>query len=525
MADATVKSCLSCPSYLGPADAAAFFGKSVGAPVCARFGHILERPNSTNAQNKDTVEKFAKGCSEYGAGRPARKPEIVRHEVFLPNPDHMVELPELDTKRTLVRTCGQCTHFVSDPVVEEEHGWAAGACQAKGKLIPGNRKTIEARGCTYRAAGPQESTINLMLLPIYRSVDAAREAKLARAADSITEPLDYETDRELTDGDIEAGIQAWREVVDQGGSTNSVFLPVFDPKSFTEEQRDWIPKTGDDEHPELYFDHNNATYLIGALWTELDETPALWGQPGVGKTEIFRHLAWLMQVPFYRFSIKESTELYELEGSQQFDDKRGTWFRDGRFTVAWQSKCVIVVDEPNLGRPEVWAFLRPCMDNSKQLVIDADGGRMVKRDGFAFMGLAMNPSWSPLNIGTSPIGAADASRLMHMEFAAPEEAVERKIIENRIRLDGWIIDKQRLDFVISISDKIRELCGQGHLAMSWGPRENIKVARALRWFEPLTAYRMAAADYLEPEQRESVLDQVRASSPSVRFPAPTPVES
>jgi MoxR-like ATPase len=106
-----------------------------------------------------------------------------------------------------------------------------------------------------------------------------------------------------------------------------------------------IPHTGDDEHPEDYRDHGLYVYKTAVLWTELDETPALWGQAGTGKTEFFRHMAWLMQLPFIRFSINGSTEVDELEGQDAYTEGVGTHFEYGRFAKAWQSPCVIVVDE------------------------------------------------------------------------------------------------------------------------------------------------------------------------------------
>jgi len=506
------RTCLSCPSYLNPGDAAAFFGKSIDAPMCAKYGYVLGRSEATVAQNTATARDRAKACDSYMGARPTRPPASWATEVALPNPDRRVELDALDPKRTLVKSCAQCMNFIPDDQVAESTGWLAGACRAKGKLILTNRRVPEATSCPFRQTGPRTAGMNLELLPIYRSASLKDEVRLARAGDSLVEPLDYPTDREVTDEEADNGIQAWRRIEDPEGTGNSVLIPVFNPKCFPDDERDLIPQTGDDEHPELYFDHNGAVYRIAVLWMELDETPAAWGQPGVGKTEVGRHLAWLMQIPFYRFSIKESTELYELEGSKEYEPEKGTYFRAGRFTNAWSQKSVIVVDEPNMGRPEVWSFFRPCFDNSKQLVIDADGGRRVERNDFCFPLLAMNPAWSPLNVGTSPIGLADASRLMHIEFGLPNETVERKIIENRVKLDGWVIDKVRLNLVMSVSAKIRELCEMGELSLSWGIRENLKVSRALRFFDPLSAFRMAAADYLEPAQRESFLDQVRATA-------------
>lgn len=520
MATPPVPSCLSCPSFLNPEDAAASLGKSTAAPMCARFGFVLGRPGATNKQNTETAELRAKGCSKYGQPRPAGtlKNAAIATEVCIPDVAVRVELPVTDPNRTSVRGCAQCKNFIPDKVVKDETGWVGGICAARGRLILGSRKVAEGQNCEYRAIGSPRTTMDLPLLPIYSSATTAEEAALKKAGLEIIEPLEYVSDRTVTPEEEAQGIKAWRLLKDPNGSNNTVYLPVFRPDIFTDAELDLIPKTGSREHPELYLDYGGYAYQIAILWMELDETPAAWGMPGVGKTEIARHLAWMMQLPFYRFSIKEATELYELEGSTQFEEGKGTYFRDGRFTTAWGSKCVLIVDEPNMGRPEVWAFLRPCMDNSKALVLDSDGGRTIQRGEFCFPMLSMNPAWSPLNIGTAPIGAADASRMMHLDFDLPPEEVERKIIKSWVMQDGWMIDDQRLSLVLKASAMIRELCNNGTIALSWGLRETIKVSRSLRFFDPTTAFKISAANYLEPQQRQTLLDQVRAAGPGTSLP-------
>lgn len=63
---------------------------------------------------------------------------------------------------------------------------------------------------------------------------------------------------------------------------------------------------------------------------------------------------------------------------------------------------------------------------------------------------------------------------------------------------------------MGIATEVRDLCKEGTLPMTWGIRPQIKVARALRWFDPVNSYRRAVGDYLEPEAAKSLLDVVRA---------------
>lgn len=521
MADPTRQSCHDCPSFLTSADTIRTFGKSAGVPMCGRFGHVLGTTDMTANEMKKVAEKTAEGCGDFGRPRPAT-PSSASFAVMIADPDSLTELGDLDPRKTLVTNCAMCKNFIPDDKVQETWGFTAGACTAKGKLILSNRKSDEARACRYRQHGEvRRDVTGLQLIPILnRAVAAGVPASvggLTRDADSIIEPSLYPTDKEVSDDEKADGIRAWRKLVDPEGSGNFVYMPVFDEESFSKEERAKIPQTGDDERPELYLDHNGSVYKIMVLWRELDETPMLWGEPGVGKTEIFRHIAWLMRLPFERFSITRSSSIDDLAGTMLYSKERGTYFHAGRITQAWGKRCIMCIDEPNTGPPEVWEFIRPMTDNSKQLVVDqSDDPTPLERHVFCHFGMAGNPAWNALNVGTEVIADADASRLMHLYFDLPEENVERAIISNRVRCDGWEIDNVRLGFIMKVAEQVRDLCKSGTLSMSWGIRPQLKVARALRWFPPKTAYRMAVADMLEPPQQAALLDQV--ASHEVEFP-------
>lgn len=506
------KSCLDCPSFLSTnSEILAAFGKTTGANMCARYGHVLGRPKSTPQQNDKTLKLTAKNCPSFGERRPHR-PEQQTFRVFTPDPDALEVLDELHPNKQACSACNMCKNFIKDEVVLDEHGWTAGGCAAKGKLILPDRRISEARACQYRQHGtPRSSLANIMMTPAFSDASTQMVNPVdgfLRGADSVVDPGDYESDLEVTPEDQKNGIRAWRKLVDPAGTGNEVYLPIFDPEFFDPEERSQIPQTDDDEHPELYLDHNGAVFKTAVIWLELDETPFLWGPPGVGKTEFARHMAWLMQLPFYRISITGTTELDDLAGKMRYSKEKGTYFQYGRFTKAWSSPCVVIVDEPNTGQPEVWEFLRPAMDNSKQLALDMNEGEIVARHDLTHLILAGNPAWNALNVGTNVISDADASRLMHVEFNLPEESIERSIIQNRVKSDGWIIDNVRLNFIMEVAKLLRELCEKGSLSITWGIRPQLKVARALAWFDAVTAYRLAIADMLNPEQQKIVIDQV-----------------
>jgi MoxR-like ATPase len=511
------KSCLGCPSMLTQEESADFFNKSIGTPVCARFGKPTGRMDSSAREKDQIAEVMAANCPDHGKPRPAT-PDWSKaiFAVTFPDPKTIGQ-PQVTPQ--LVSTCAGCAFFVPPDVTAPEMGWGTGLCSRKGKLILGNRMVAEAKNCEYRTFGtPTRDTTGLTYLPEYEPNFAGPSdpyKAFVKAQENFVDPAEYPSDFPVTVEDSERGIRAWRRIADPL-TGNEVMLPIFDPMFFSAEERKLIPRIGDDEHPEDYVDHNFYVYKVAVLWMELDETPAFWGQAGTGKTEFYRHMAYLMQVPFYRFSITGSTEVDELVGAMQYTEGKGTHFEEGLFVTAWKSACVMVVDELNLGKPDVQQVLRPCIDNSKQLVLTmAPGAPKVERSTDTYLGVAMNPAWDIVNYGAQPIGDADANRLMHLYIELPPESLERQIITKRCSHDGWDMPKEKLDMVMKIAKDIRKLADEGTLPITWAVRPQLKVARALRWFDPLTCYKMASADYLEPEQQEILLNVVRSHTEDV----------
>jgi MoxR-like ATPase len=507
--------CTTCPSFLEADMTVSKFRKSVGAPMCGKYGRILGRPGASPEQSENLLTHIATGCDSYGEALPpvplAASAGGYKFEVTFPDPDVLAASVD-SSLLTACTTCASCKNFVRDDVVAREMGWLVGLCSAKGRLILPTRQTTEARECPYRQFGTVRSTTTGMhLLPEYEDAFGAPDVASAFfvARGSFVEPADYPSDKEVTDEDRATGIRAWRRIDDPAGSGNFTFLPCYDPAFFEEDERGLIPRTGDYEHPEMYADHFGGVYLCAVTWSELDETPALWGDAGTGKTELFRHLAWLMCLPFRRISITKSTEIDDLAGKMLFEEGVGTIFQYGRLPRAWTKPGVICLDEPNVGQHEVWEFIRPLTDNSKQLVLDMNRGEAVKRHNDCYFGMAMNPAWDPKNVGAEPIGDADANRLFHVFIEIPPPDVEKRIIMERVKLDGWELSEQQIRMVMSIAQDLRGLIEEGTLSISWAIRPQIKVSRALRWFDPITAYRRAVADYLEPEAQAAILDVVR----------------
>lgn len=473
-------------------------------------------------------QERARGCDKFASVDSAPAVDIPDSIDFLKVAD---QLPAPESMMGRVRTgnCFSCANYVSGDTMAESLGiTTAGGCRPMGLIMRNGSSTDMPRVCGTHAAvgprtpiaeaGPGSWAVDPLLTRAH--VYSMKVEAVALGPVKIVEPTTYETDAPVTDEDKALGIRAWRNVWSESGASKKgkgtrVLLPVFDLDFFTEEERAAIPRTGDDELPEQYIDHQGMTYKAAVIWRHLNETPALTGQAGTGKTEFFRYMAWLMCLPFHRISVTGSTEVEDLAGKMHYEPSRGTYFEYGRIPRAWTKPGVICLDEPNVGPPDVWQFIRPLTDNSKQLVLDMNNGERVERHPNAFLGMAMNPSWDVRNSGTTQLADADGSRLMHIFVPMPNEETERKIIARRCLVDGYEIPEDLLDAVIKIAADIRAQSDEDALPITWGVRQQIKVARALRWFDLPTAYRLAAADYLDEEAQVAILDIVKAGNPAL----------
>lgn len=511
----TVKDCRNCPSFKDSTEAGAWFRKSLGAPMCGRHGHVLGKPGLKAVQESRITTTFASTCPDFGEPCPPEPPKKLTSNVCFPNTVVMTAGSSPYGDQTRVSSCGECKYFLPADAVRADFGWSFPMCEVTGRLLFPNKLAQEARACEYRSPGmPKMSSMGMVLLPVYDEafsagmtpVDAFIKRKKSGAA--IVDPMDYPTDKPVEPADSAAGVRAWRRVDDPEGSGKFTHLPVYRLDYFSADEQVKIPRTGDASHPEDYVDHQGLVYEVAVMWREMDMTPALMGIPGTGKTELFRHMAWLMCLPFERINIKPETSVDDLIGKTLAKDG-STYFQWGRVPKAWAKPCVLCLDEPNCNQ-DFWFTFRSLGDDSKQLVLDEDNGQHVDRNDDCYLGLAMNPAHDVRNAGTIPLAAADLSRMIPIETVLPPAEVEKMLVANRVQtLDGYTVPDKTMNTIMSIAQDLRKLSDDGVLAASWGIREQIQVARLTGWFSLRKCYLRALGDALEPEAREMILDVVK----------------
>jgi hypothetical protein len=504
------RSCEACPSYLDADEVRERFGKSTGAPGCARFGHILGVMTQTDEERHEVAKAFAAECKGFSQPRPEVGDEF---EPRVANPDPMV-LAKGFTGETL-NSCANCTNQIKSEAVYPSLGWPVPLCRATGRLI--FKPLKDCRGCPYASPGGSTmdvSGINVRveLKPGFRfsGTKQAMRAYYSSTKQDL-DPSEYPTDVPVSTEDEALGIRAWRKVPDPyGEARDEVFLPIFRKDAFSDIEQEAIPQAGDEQHPELYIDHANLLFDIATDWVQNDTT-ALFGAPGDGKSEAGRFLAWLCGVPYNRISIYPETEIDDLIGKWLLEGGE-TKFHMGRFVHAWKGIGALMLEEPNTNE-EVWPFFRPLTDNNKQFAVDAAKGEIFSKNDYCFFLMSMNPSHDPRNLGTIPLSDADGSRLSKTYVPPPPEDIERHIIRERVKvMDDYDLSDVQLDTIMKIAKDIRSMCDPqtGSLSITWGVRRQIQVARKLVWYPYEKAYRRAVLDDMEKQAQDQILESIRS---------------
>lgn len=500
-----MKMCKTCPAYVDShEDQSTYFGRSIGPPVCYRYGHVLGLESQPEEVRDAVASHYAESCPSYG--EPINITEPCETEVKIAA---RREADYLTTNDETVRSCRNCKNCVSDSQSFELFGIGANVCVVKGTVITNPRE--EAKHCSWRRGDGEVVDASDLCLFDTMKYDFRIPDDVAVAAyvsiDTSTDPQAYKTDKKVSAAEKRDGIRAWRAIEDPTGFVKEpIMTPIFDMAKFTDEERELIPQTGDDEHPELYVDFDGLTWMWAVETYQLRETIALVGPPGTGKTEFGRHMAWLTSAPFRRINFSENTDPDDILGSPQLADGR-TFYEMGRLPVAWQSVGHLMLDEPNTAQDGVWQTIRSTTEGaSGQLVLDAAMGVICHRNRFCWPMMSMNPAHDAKNLGTRELAQADTNRLSFYEVGIPPDAIERKIIRDRCAaLDGFEISDETLNLVMKIAKDIRAASADNDFHDFWGIRQQIKVARKMRYYPAQKAYHLASLYAYPQDVRDLVV--------------------
>jgi dynein-related subfamily AAA family protein len=535
-------SCSDCTYAVPAAVTRETFNKvDVGAPLCYRHGHILDRPGAGQTTTVYIQNKRAEKCGEFtksvdqtfiGAnGRldPAKAAQVSLN-VCLPDPDVDMTNASNGVKPP---TCGSCRNYVEPMAVQRDLGWRVGMCAGTGRLIPSHRLVHEASNCAYGDQGaPRDDTSGLELTSWFDVMSTINMARGSRSKWTVNDhiakhsidPRTYESDIPVDEMAQRKGIRAWRSVADPDGLKPDRYLPIFNGAALgagVDPRNTYVGYS-----PHLYEDHAGLLYDIACeVWpanSTFDnigmkkETPLLIGQAGLGKTEFIVWCAYLMDLPVHVFTVNKRTEVGHFAGEKTLTVDPATGqsivtFEPGDFLRVMQTPCWMLVDEPNL-QQEIMEFLRPITAGQTRIIVQGANEQPFVRHPFNFMALAQNPDDDPIYVGVEPLNAADKDRLTPIEFNLPDERIEAEIIRKRCASQGYDIDAVTLNKIMQIAKELRGLIKDATLLIPWGLRTQIKVALKTQHYSLTKAYRRAGIDGLDPNTADLVMKAVETYS-------------
>jgi len=524
------RTCRTCPSFLTGAAQTNALSTNIASPVCGLKMLPLIQPVQGADTSRRVLKKIAANCGDFGySGEitplgPNSAP-ILRVGMDAEAASAHRSFPDASD----APNCISCVNYVDQVEVKKVTGWTGSLCRATGSLMPNARLNLYAQKCgTFRrqvGIRPVDPLKTFVFFPQYSAtfgeIDVAQQYESSLT--HFVDPKDYQTDRPVSDAmRLKRGIRAWRKVEDPKGYGEPVYLPIFDrdamvltpdgkskKRLFDDDDLDLIPNTGDREAPEDYADHGGLLYTFAVLFMKLDEVPAAWGAAGTGKTEMGRWIAWKMQAPFRYIGLDGSSEIDSVAGKMLFENGE-TVAHLGELPIGWSRPGILLADEPNTAPAEIWQLFRPLMDNRKTLKLAHLHDQKYYRHDDCYFFMAMNPQWGVLNVGAQMIADADNSRMSHVFFDYPPEELEIKILQRRVERDRWVVPEKQMKSVMAAAKELRESAANGVLHTSWGLRHQIKLVRSLRYFDPVTAYRRAIGDALEPAQWEAMTTTINS---------------
>ena len=511
-------SCVDCPAKIAGQEAADFWGvdsDEVGDFIyCSRYGHVLGDADGVRVQ---VAERHGAACSSFGMGKPVAAPVKPSLGVWLPR----TELLDPTSSSVQPSSCLNCKKYSDD-----DH-----ACAATGMVVFRSKADDVAKDCSFGEVGTPVHLVGTKL-PGWDGPNSPFGTTLRPSTPpptntsstlKLVEPIDYNSDAKVSPAHAARGIRAWRRVVSPFGREH--YLPIFRTDFFSEEDQALIPKSGSDYgDPALFIDHDNVEVEFAVQCYTKDMNLVFIGEPGCGKTEAGRYIAWRLNVPFRRLTYNESSDPDQFLGMYQYGphpevqsdgsvkEVVGTYFDKGDLPIAWESLGVTLSDEPNIAPEAIVQGYRSMNDSSRELVIYH---HRFRRHDYCFHLMAMNPHYDFRNIGAKPLASADSRRLAFHLMHPPTPDQIKAIVTRAVKtLDDADVDPQVLNIIVKANEDLREMSAQNTLPDFWNVSQDVKVARLVPDFGLEGAYRRAYFNYIDPETAKLAIDMVMTHVPS-----------
>jgi len=271
-----------------------------------------------------------------------------------------------------------------------------------------------------------------------------------------------------------------------------------------------IPSAG------FYQDHDGLLYRA-ALSYRLDVPLAIHGHTGVGKTELVRYLAWLLNAPLYRMNLHGLSTTDDIIGKLLPAGRGDVRFQDGLVTTAVRHGGVLLLEEMNATGQEIWFALHGLLDQSRALVLAEKDNEVLPQHRDCHIFATFNPvEYLSLYPGTKELSAAYLQRWSSVRIQFLDLALERRILLQRFPALGGEEYRSDLEAMLEVAALAREMLVSRPNAFPFVLSTGVLRAWAslLPHLGPLEAARMAFYDLLDERLKAVFREQVFAYATS-----------
>ena len=243
--------------------------------------------------------------------------------------------------------------------------------------------------------------------------------------------------------------------------------------------------------------------------------PHLMGETGCGKSQMYQQIAARINFPFVRVNMDSHLTRADIVGTTKLmADENGhsqTRFIDGLIPYALKMPCILLIDELDLGDPEIMPVLQPVFEGNGMRLLE-DRGRHVAQHPNCFIGSTGNTNLlgddKQVYLNTHEQSGATRDRIayyIHMPYLPADE--EYEVITARVP-DA---DEDFVKKMIQLANKTRDAYGQGEMGQLISTRHVADAVELYAHFGPLwNDEQEAVLDVLESTVFNFMDDQARA---------------
>ena len=241
-----------------------------------------------------------------------------------------------------------------------------------------------------------------------------------------------------------------------------------------------------------------ATHLIKFL-TAFIMGKNVWchGHTGTGKTTLPEQVAAVIQFPVFPINLDGNIERADLVGQMNIVNDGGTsitQFKEGILPRAMVQPCFLVLDEIDVGKPDVMFVIQRATEG-KGLLLTEDGGRLVKPNPlFRFVATANSRGQGDeygVYAGVRPMNGALLNRFpifIEVDYMTKEE-------ESAFLKKTYGIADEVIDNITTFAGMCRKAFSEGETTVPVSPRDTMAMCEMYNFFEGIFPTKAQAMEF------------------------------